>query len=210
MTAAADHLDDHRIRRRHERPRHEAQLGRRKARHVVHREHGVAGKPLEQAVVEHFLRAGEPFLGRLEDQIERAVETLFMRQIPGGGEQHRRVAVVTACVHLAGPRARVWQAGGFVDWQRVHVGAQAEPARAVAELQLTDHARLPQAAMHGIAPLPQAFGDQITGRELLVGELRMRVDAVSQRDHFLFDFGDARRNDHRVHAVCLHVSVNRA
>jgi hypothetical protein len=72
-------------------------------------------------------------------------------------------------------------------------------ARAVAHLQLTDHARLPETAMHRVAPLLQAFGDQVAGGELLVSQLRLRMDAAAQRDHFVFEFGDARRNGHGVH-----------
>ena len=157
------------------------------------------GNLLEQSVFEHFLRAGLALFGRLENQIQRAVEALVLREMFGGGQQHRRMAVVAACVHLAGHRARIRQAGGLVNRQRVHVGAQAQLAGAVAELELADHARLTEPAMHRVAPLLQAFGNQVAGREFLVGQLGLRVDAAAQRDHFVFEFGDARRNGHGVH-----------
>jgi hypothetical protein len=45
-------------------------------------------------------------------------------QQPRGAEQHRRMTVMAACVHLAVDLAPKRHVGFFVDWQRVHVGAQ--------------------------------------------------------------------------------------
>jgi len=167
----------------------------------VHREDAVAGKFLKETVFEHFACAGEALFGRLKNQIQRTVEALLARQMLRGGEQHGRVAVVTACVHLARHLARVRQTRRFVDRQRVHVGAQTQPARPVADFQLADNAGLSQSAMHGVAPLLQAFGDEIAGREFLVRKLRLRVDAMPQRDHLVFEFGNARWNGHGVHGA---------
>ena len=71
-------------------------------------------------------------------------EAALARQMLRGREQHRRVAVVAARVHLAGDPALVRQARGLVDRQCVHVGAQAETLGAAADLQLRDDARAAQ------------------------------------------------------------------
>ena len=42
----------------------------------------------------------------------------------GRSEEHRRVAVVAACVHDAGPRGDVGNVVLLGDRQRVHVGSQ--------------------------------------------------------------------------------------
>ena len=89
------------IARRHHRPCHHAQRARFGAWPVVHAVDGIHGKLAEQAVCYHFARAGAAFFGRLEDQVHGAVEMAVLRQVMGGTEQHGRVAVVAAGVHLA-------------------------------------------------------------------------------------------------------------
>ena len=107
-------------------PLREAEAARRHARHVVHGEDGVAGEALEQAVFDHAQRAAPAaFFGRLEDQVQRAGEVARPGQVARRAQQHGGVAVVAAGVHHAGVAAGVGQAGGLVDGQRVHVGAQA-------------------------------------------------------------------------------------
>jgi hypothetical protein len=93
------------VRRGHRRAfaQHEAAL--LDAGHVVHGEHGVAGKALEQAVFHHAQRAAAAFFGRLEDQVQRAVERTLFGQVARRGQQHGRVAVVAAGVHHAGALA---------------------------------------------------------------------------------------------------------
>ena len=57
---------------------------------------------VQGAFVDHWLRAAGAFFGRLKEQHDRA-----RKRLAHGGEnsrraqQHRRVRVVTACVHLA-------------------------------------------------------------------------------------------------------------
>ena len=65
--------------------RHDGAIAQRELPHrhagpVVHAEHRVAGEALEQAVVDHALRAGPAYFGRLEDQVHRAVEALVIRE----------------------------------------------------------------------------------------------------------------------------------
>ena len=87
------------------------------------------GNFVEQAVLDHLARAAAAFFGRLEDQVDGAVVVAVLREVLGGGQQHRGVAVVAAGVHLAGVRALVREGVVLGDRQRVHVGAQADGAR---------------------------------------------------------------------------------
>jgi hypothetical protein len=95
------------------------------------------GKQVEEAVLDHLARAALAFFGRLEHQVQRAVEVARGRQVARRAQQHGGVAVVAAGVHLAGTWLAQALAGWLDDGQRVHVGAQAQAARAV------PHTRVP-------------------------------------------------------------------
>jgi len=62
----------------------------------VQRIHGITWKSIEQALLQHYPRAASTFLRRLEDELDRPVETPRARKMPCRAEQHRGVAVVTA------------------------------------------------------------------------------------------------------------------
>ena len=124
---------------------------------IVHAEHRVAGKALEQLVLEHRQRAAEPFLGRLEDEVHRAVEVARLGEIARRAEQHGGVAVMAAGVHHARPGRLVGHVVRLEDRQRVHVGAQPDRHRAVAFAQHADHAGAADAAMHLDAELLELF-----------------------------------------------------
>ena len=162
-------------------PRLERELARLQARPVVRAEHGFHRELLEQAVLHHLARAAAAFFGRLEDQVDRAVVVAVLREMLGGGEQHRRVAVVAARVHLAGARAAVREGVLLGDRQRVHVGAQADGARAAAVLQDRDDAGRSHAAVDRDAPRRELRGDQVGGALLLEAELGMGVDVAPER-----------------------------
>ena len=71
---------------------------------VVQAEDRIAGEALEQTVGDHRLGAADlaRLLGRLEDQRYRAIEAAGAGKILGRAQQHRRVPVMAAGVHLAG------------------------------------------------------------------------------------------------------------
>ncbi|EPN60994.1 hypothetical protein A235_23508, partial [Pseudomonas syringae pv. actinidiae ICMP 19079] len=52
---------------------------------------GFHREALEQTVFDHALRAAKVFLGRLKDKVNRTGEPAGFRQVPGSGEQDRRV-----------------------------------------------------------------------------------------------------------------------
>lgn len=110
-----------------------------------------------------------------------------------GGQQDRCVAVVTARVHGLRDGARVRQAGGLLDRQRVHVGAQAERAIRRAAPQLAHHAGAADTRRHVIAPLGELAGDQFRGARFSEAQFGMRVDVVANRNEFvlgLAQFGE--------------------
>ena len=94
---------------------------------------------VHQAVLDHGLAAGAALLGRLEDHHRGAVEVAGLGEVARGAEQHGGVAVVAAGVHLAGHRRFVGDVVGFLDRQRVHVGAQPDHP-AAGTLAAADHA----------------------------------------------------------------------
>ncbi len=159
-----------------------AEGARRHARHVVQGEHGIAREALEQAVLDHRARAAEVFLVGLEDQVEGAVEVAAIRQRLGGGQQDGGVAVVAARVHLARDPAGIGQARCLDHGQRIHVGADAQAAPAVAQLQLPHHAALADAGVHLEAPAFQQGGHQLAGGANLEAELGLGVDLAADAD----------------------------
>ncbi|KAG1476802.1 hypothetical protein G6F54_014127 [Rhizopus delemar] len=112
----------------------------------------------------------------------------------GRGQQGGRMPVVPAGVHLARVLAGVWQAGGFMDGQGVHVGAQPQPARTRPAAQGADHAGHAQAAVHLVAPGGQAFGHEVAGGDFLVGQFGMRMDLMAQRHHLFLNGLDFRQH----------------
>ena len=168
--------------------------------HAVDR---VAGKALEQIVLQHGQRAADAFLAGLEDEVHRAVEVARLRQVARGAEQHRGVAVMAAGVHLAVVAAAIREVVGLVDRQRVHVGAQADRGLAVAGAQHADHAGVADAAVHLDAPFLQLARDQVGGAMLLQAEFRMGVDVLADGGEFGVVAADLV--DRRCHEVLLSV-----
>ena len=150
---------------------------------VVHAEHGFHGELLEQAVLDHLARAAAAFFGRLEDQVDGAVEVAVLGEVQRRGHQHGGVAVVPAGVHLAVVLAGVLEGVELGHRQRVHVGAQADGAAAlaaVAPVHDAHHAGGAHAAVHGDAPFRQLFRHQVGGALFLEAEFGMRVDVAPQ------------------------------
>jgi hypothetical protein len=71
----------------------------------------------------HRQTAAAALLGGLEDQHGRTRETARFRQVAGGAEQHGRMAVMAAGVHLARLGGGIGTPGLLLDRQAVHIGA---------------------------------------------------------------------------------------
>ncbi len=147
---------------------------------VVHAEDGLHRELLEQAVADHLARAAAAFFGRLEDEVHGAIEVAVPGQVPGGGEQHRSVAVVAACVHLARVAARVREAVVLGDRQRVDVRAQADGPVGRAVPDDAHDAGLAEAPLDGYAPVGQGLGDDVGGADLFEAEFGVGVDVAPQ------------------------------
>ena len=110
----------------HRRARQDRDLAMVQVRRVVQPVDLVAGKFLEQAVLDHGAGAAEAFFGGLEDEMHGAVEIPGLGEIARGAEQHGGVAVMAAAVEAAGNGRAPAQIGVLFHRQRVHVGAQAD------------------------------------------------------------------------------------
>ena len=84
----------------------------------------IAGKLLEQPVLDHGACAAEAFFGRLEDEMHGAVEIARLGEITRRAEQHGGVAVMAAAVEASRNGRTPAQVGVFFHRQRIHVGAQ--------------------------------------------------------------------------------------
>ena len=157
----------------------------RQSRHVVHGKNGVARELLEQAILHHFFCAPQALFGGLKDHIQRARKLAVLRQMFGSGQQHGGVPVVAASVHDARVATGVSEACGFVDGQRIHVGAQADAALAGAFFELPHQPCAPQAPRDLIAPSAQLFCDQIAGAVFLVAHFGVPVNVAADRDELI-------------------------
>ena len=158
---------------------------------------------LDEAVLDHGEAAGEAFLVGLEHDHHRAVEVARLAQILGGAEQHGRVPVVAARVHLARRLGCVRNARHLLDRQGVHVGAQPDRGRAVALAQHADDAGAADADMHLDAERFKFLRDDIRGAMLLEAELRMGVKVAAPRGQLRVIVPDAVDGAHDPVSGCL-------
>ena len=179
----------------HHRAGADGEAADRDARDVVHAVDAVDRELVEQPLLDHDPAAALVLLGRLEDEIDGAVEIPGLGEILGGAQQHHRVAVVAAGMHLAGDRRLVVEAVGLVHVERIHVGAQADRPLGIARPQHAHHAGLGEAAVHLDAERFQLVCNDVGGAHFLEGRLGVAVDIVPPRGHVLVKRGDAV--DHR-------------
>ena len=192
--ARRDDLED--VERAHQRPRAHAERARGHSGPVVHPVNGLHREPLEQALLDHHATAALVLLGRLEDEIRGAVEPFALRERARRGEQHRRVTVVAARVHLARHSRSVRHAGRLVDVQRVEIGTQANRRGRPSVAQHADHAGAGKPGVHIEAERAQLIGNEGARRRLLEGGLRMRVQAVTPVAHLGVLRGDFGNDVH--------------
>ena len=136
-------------------------------------------RPLLIAPGEHALVL-ERGAARLEDQVRDAVELTGRGQVARRAQQHGRVAVVAAGMHLVGNRGGVLELVLLLQMQRVHVGAQPDRllSRPVA-LQGSHDAGRGQAAMYFETPGFELLCHDLGGPDLLEGGLGMTMDVAS-------------------------------
>ena len=175
---------------RHLRAGADGELADVELRPVVHAEDLFAGKLVEQPVLDHGLGAATTFLGRLEDEVDGAVEVARRRKILGGAQQHGGVAIVAAGMHAALVRAAMVEGVEFVHRERIHVGAQADGARIVADPDGADDAGLADTRRYLQAPLLQLLRHDGAGPLLLEAEFGMGVDVAPDGGQLVGEGGD--------------------
>ena len=111
-----------------------------------------AMETFEKAIGEHRLGTACAFFAGLKNEVYRAREIARFRQVACSAEQHRRVPVMAAGVHLAGVAARVWNTCCLDDRQSIHVSAQPKGAWSIALTQNTNDTSATNAAVDFYAP----------------------------------------------------------
>jgi hypothetical protein len=124
------------------------------------------------------LTIASALLGRLKDEMDGAVEVACRRKVLGGAQQHGRVAVMAAGMHAALVLAAMIEGIVLVHRQRVHVGAQPNGARIVADPDGADDAGLADAGRDLAAPFLELLGHDLRRPLLLEAELGMGVDVT--------------------------------
>ena len=100
----------------------------------------------------------------------------------GSGQQHGRVAIVSARVHLAFVLAGVRKGVELLHGQGVHVGSEAYAASAstaIAAVHHTHHTGGAHAPQNGNAPVGQLLGHHIGRANFLEAQLGVRVDVFA-------------------------------
>ncbi len=203
MRAIAMDGDVEKVRARHRGPRKYGKLAVVQIGRVVQPVDLVAGKSLEQPVLDHGAGAAEAFFGRLEDEMHGAVEIPGLRQIARGAEQHGGMAVVAAAVEAAGSGRAPSQIGILFHRQRIHVGAQADAFSPGAfTLEHADHAGAAETAMHLDTPLRQLVGHDPGSADFLEADLGMRVQISADRGEFVGEAFDAVDVGHLILSGC--------
>ena len=146
---------------------------------VVQCKDRIARKLVEQPFLDHHPAAAAPFFGRLKDQVHRALKIAGRGKILGGPEQHRRMSVMTAGVHLAVVGRAVGEIVHLLDRQRVHIGTQPDGGLCVAAPNRADHPGPGQPAIDLAAVLGELCRDEVGGALFGKGELRMRMDVAA-------------------------------
>ncbi len=162
---------------------------------VVHREHRVAGEFVEQPLLHHDPAAAIAFLARLEDEMHGAFEIARLGEVARRAEQHRRVPVMAAGMHLSVMRRAVRELVRLLHRQAVHIGPQPDRAQRVAAPDRADDPGLGQPAMHLAAIFGELLGDDIAGPLLGEAEFGMGVDIAADLDQLveiIEDLGDYR------------------
>jgi hypothetical protein len=153
-----------------------------KTGHVVKPVDGVAREEVEQPVLHYALCAAAALFCWLEDEMRRAGKSARGGKMTGRAEEHGRMSVVPASVHLSVHGRPVGTIGRFRHGERVHVGAHPYDSRAVADTQRSHDAGACQTATQLKSCLFQDRRHNFAGPRLLESELGVRVKISPQRD----------------------------
>ncbi len=148
---------------------------------------------LQRAIADHQRRAAhllvaDGLLGGLEQEAHLAAQPacreLLLEQVRHA-QQHGRVAIVAAGVHIAVRLRAIGCVVGLDDRQRVHIGADGD-RWPIAVAQLANDAGDADAGAHlDAADLAQRVGDQRRGAHFLEGQLGVAVDLAPQANQLV-------------------------
>ena len=174
-------------------------MPRRDAWHVVHAINFLNAPAGHQAVFHHRLAARAAFFCGLEDHDSRAVKIACRSEMFCRTEQHGCMPIVPAGVHLAGRLRAVGEVGFFLDWERIHIGAQADDlaTRPVSAVNNADNAGLANAFDHLIAAkLTQFLGDNARRAVNLVQKFGIFMKIPSPARDFILESENGRIDGH--------------
>ena len=194
-------LDVDRVRGRHDRTGADRELADRNAGAIVHAINLLDAETVHQPVLDHRGCARTALFGRLEDDDRGAGEIARLGEIARRTQQHGRVAVMAASVHLACRLRGIGKIGLFLDRQRIHIGAQADHLEAaiggLAALDHADHTGLADARDYLIAAeLPQTVGHECRSAVHVVEQFGMLVDIPAPGLNVGLQVGDAVDDGH--------------
>ena len=198
MSAAAVHDDFEGVGGRHHGADARRELADRQARPIVHTVDLADGECLHHAVLHHEVAAAAAFFRRLENHRDSASKIAGFGQIFGRAEQHGGVAVVPAGVHEAGVLGGPGLAAGLRDWQRVHVGAQADDRPvAAAALDEGDDARAANAGLDPVAAeFLQLVSDEARGLEHVEQQFGRLMQMPPPACDFILQFTGSVQHGH--------------
>jgi hypothetical protein len=142
----------------------------------------IAGKPLEQTILDHASGAAEALLRRLEDEMNGSVQVRIGGEAPGRANQHGDVPVVPAAVKRTRGLACVRYAGVLIDRQCVHIGAEANAAARRTTPKAAHDARAADAAMDVKPKSSKGFRNKASGAMFEEAEFRVPVNIPPQPD----------------------------
>ena len=147
---------------------------------VVHAEYRFRRELLEQPVVDHPARARAALFARLKHEMDGAGQLRQLLEHARGAEQHHGMAVMAARMHDPVRARRIREVVGFVDRQRVQIGAQHDAAARIGTGQARDHARATQPARHRVTERFKLAGDDVGRPVFLESQLGMRMQVSAQ------------------------------
>ena len=117
-------------------------------------------------------------------------------KVPRRTQQHGRVAVVPAGMHLTVRCRSMVACGPLNDRQGIHIRPQPHRAPlAPRSPKGSNDAGLTQPTVHFETPIRETTGNQVSRTNLLESEFRMRVDVAPQSDQLVFKNLDCLMND---------------
>jgi hypothetical protein len=201
MAADAGDVDLERVDRGHDRPRRRQDLPQFQPRHVVDGIHAPDAEAVHDALFAHHPCPAAIFLGGLEDQRDLAREIPRLGQVFRRPQQHRRMPVMAAGMHLARGGGGMRGPRRLHDRQRIHIGAKPDDR----PLSLPFDDRHDPACRDPLVKLvdpelPEPRGHEARRLVAVEGQFGMRVQMTAPALHLFGIGGNAVDHWHRLYS----------